>query len=52
MGIQRVFGITAPLVAAYSTNPTTPVFVAASLFIAASVVMLFLPFESRGIDSL
>lgn len=54
MGVQRVFGITGPLIAAYGSDksPTTPVFVSASLFVAASVLMLGLPYEPRGVESL
>ncbi|PWN40612.1 MFS general substrate transporter [Ceraceosorus guamensis] len=54
MGVQRIFGITGPLIAAYGSDasPTTPVFVSASLFVGASVLMLGLPYEPRGVESL
>jgi len=51
---QRIFGISAPLIAAYasSTSPTAPVFVSASLFLFASLLMLLLPYETRGVEAL
>lgn len=54
MASQRVFGLAPPIIAAYAgkDNPSTPVFVSASLFVAASIVMLFLPFEPRGLESM
>lgn len=53
MSIQRVFGILPTFIAAYgASNPTTPVFVSASLFIVASFSMLFLPYETRGLEPL
>lgn len=49
MATQRVFGVIAPIVGAYAgSSPTTPIYVAASFFIAAAVVMLMLPYETRG----
>ncbi|PWN33778.1 MFS general substrate transporter [Meira miltonrushii] len=53
MSVQRVFGILPTFIAAYgASKPTTPVFVSASLFIVASFSMLFLPFETRGLEPL
>lgn len=46
---NRIFGIIAPIVVvggALTTN--IPIYVSASLFIVAGIIMLFLPFESRG----
>ena len=49
MATQRVFGVIAPIVGAYAgSTPTTPIYVSASFFIAASVGMLMLPYETRG----
>ncbi|PWZ02957.1 MFS general substrate transporter [Testicularia cyperi] len=49
MSTQRVFGVIAPLVGAFAgQKPTTPIYVSASFFIAASVLMLMLPYETRG----
>ncbi|KAJ9477095.1 putative Inorganic phosphate transporter PHO84 (putative) [Pseudozyma hubeiensis] len=49
MATQRVFGVIAPIVGAYAgSTPTTPIYVSASFFIAAAVLMLFLPYETRG----
>lgn len=49
MATQRVFGVIAPVVGAYAgAKPTTPIYVSASFFIAAAVLMLFLPYETRG----
>lgn len=49
MATQRVFGVIAPVVGAYAgTTPTTPIYVSASFFMAAAVLMLLLPFETRG----
>ena len=53
MSVQRVFGILPTFIAAYgASKPTTPVFVSASLFIVASFSMLFLPYETRGLEPL
>ena len=50
---NRVFGIMAPLVAIFGDLKTSvPVYVSGALFIAAGVVALTLPFESRGKASL
>ncbi|EST09725.1 Major facilitator superfamily [Kalmanozyma brasiliensis GHG001] len=49
MATQRVFGVIAPVVGAYAgTTPTTPIYVSASFFMAAAVLMLLLPYETRG----
>lgn len=46
---NRVFGIMAPIVAMFANLETSaPVYVSGALFIAAGVLVLFLPFESRG----
>ena len=50
---NRVFGIMAPIIAAYADLTTSvPVYVSGALFIAAGVLVLLLPFESRGKASL
>lgn len=49
MAVQRVFGVIAPVVGAFAgQSPTTPIYVSASFFIAAAVLMLLLPYETRG----
>ncbi|PWN52868.1 MFS general substrate transporter [Violaceomyces palustris] len=49
MGTQRVFGVIAPVVGAFAgSEPTKPIYVSASFFIAAAVLMLMLPYEPRG----
>lgn len=46
---NRVFGIMAPIVAMFANLETSaPVYVSGALFIAAGVLVLLLPFESRG----
>lgn len=50
---NRIFGIMAPIVAMYADLTTSvPVYVSGALFIVAGVVVLTLPFESRGKASL
>ncbi|KAJ1330868.1 MFS-type transporter-like protein [Microdochium nivale] len=50
---NRVFGIMAPVVAMFGDLRTAaPVYTSGALFIAAGVVVLTLPFESRGAASL
>ena len=50
---NRVFGIMAPIVAMFANLETAaPVYVSGALFIAAGVLVVFLPFESRGKASL
>ena len=50
---NRVFGIMAPIVAMFGNLKTAvPVYVSGALFIAAGLVALTLPFESRGKASL
>ncbi|KAI1867655.1 hypothetical protein JX265_007457 [Neoarthrinium moseri] len=50
---NRVFGIMAPIVAMFANLETAaPVYVSGALFIAAGVLVLALPFESRGKASL
>lgn len=46
---NRVFGIMAPIVAMFADlNTSAPVYVSGALFVAAGVLVLILPFESRG----
>jgi hypothetical protein len=46
---NRVFGIMAPIVAMFANLKTSaPVYVSGALFIAAGLLVLVLPFESRG----
>ncbi|KAF9697423.1 hypothetical protein EKO04_004949 [Ascochyta lentis] len=46
---NRVFGIMAPIVAMFANLETSaPVYVSGALFMAAGVLVLLLPFESRG----
>jgi hypothetical protein len=46
---NRIFGIMAPIVAMYANLATSaPVYVSGALFIASGVLVLALPFESRG----
>lgn len=53
MATQRVFGVIAPVVGAYAgSTPTTPIYVSASFFMAAAVLMLMLPYETRGRSAL
>ncbi|KAL1649036.1 hypothetical protein SLS61_006559 [Didymella pomorum] len=50
---NRVFGIMAPIVAMFANLETSaPVYVSGALFVAAGVLVLLLPFESRGKASL
>ncbi|KAK7984122.1 variant SH3 domain-containing protein [Apiospora arundinis] len=50
---NRIFGILSPLVAMFADLKTAvPVYVSGALFIAAGIVTLTLPFESRGKASL
>jgi hypothetical protein len=50
---NRVFGIMAPIVAMFANLETSaPVYVSGGLFIGAGVLVLVLPFESRGKASL
>ncbi|KAK7754934.1 hypothetical protein SLS62_003018 [Diatrype stigma] len=50
---NRVFGIMAPIVAMFANLETAaPVYTSGALFIAAGIVVLTLPFESRGKASL
>lgn len=48
MAVQRIGGVLAPLVAAYTDTYKVPVMVSASLFLLASIFMLLLPYETRG----
>ncbi|KAL5381904.1 hypothetical protein DPSP01_006849 [Paraphaeosphaeria sporulosa] len=50
---NRVFGIMAPIVAMYANLETSaPVYVSGALFVASGLLVLVLPFESRGKASL
>ena len=50
---NRVFGIMAPIVAMFANLETSaPVYVSGALFIASGLLVLILPFESRGKASL
>lgn len=50
---NRIFGIMAPIIAIYANLETAaPVYVSGALFLAAGVLCLLLPFESRGKASL
>ena len=50
---NRVFGIMAPIIAIYGNLKTAvPVYVSGALFIAAGLLVVALPFESRGKASL
>ncbi|KAK4147863.1 uncharacterized protein C8A04DRAFT_33947 [Dichotomopilus funicola] len=46
---NRVFGIMAPIVAMFADlNTAAPVYISGALFIAAGLLVILLPFESRG----
>jgi MFS family permease len=50
---NRIFGIMAPIVAMFADlNSAAPVYVSGALFVAAGLLVLILPFESRGKASL
>lgn len=50
---NRIFGIMAPIIAIFANiNTAAPVYVSGSLFIVAGLLVLFLPYESRGTASL
>ncbi|KAI5923929.1 transporter [Camillea tinctor] len=50
---NRIFGIMAPIIAIYANLETAaPVYTSGALFIAAGLIVLTLPFESRGKASL
>ncbi|KAJ5225036.1 hypothetical protein N7468_006261 [Penicillium chermesinum] len=50
---NRIFGIMSPIVAMYANlNSPTPVYVSGALFIAAGILVVFMPFEPRGQASL
>lgn len=50
---NRVFGIMAPIIAIYADlNTSAPVYVSGALFLVAGMLVLVLPFESRGKASL
>jgi len=46
---NRIFGIMSPIIAGSAAVGTVvPVYISGALFIAAGVLMLFLPYEPRG----
>jgi len=50
---NRVFGIMAPIIAMFADLKTSaPVYTSGALFLVAGVLILGLPFESRGVASL
>lgn len=50
---NRVFGIMAPIIAMFANLQTSaPVYTSGALFLAAGVLVLILPFESRGKQAL
>ncbi|OCK83363.1 MFS general substrate transporter [Lepidopterella palustris CBS 459.81] len=50
---NRIFGIMAPIIAMFANlNTAAPVYVSGALFIAAGLIVIMLPFESRGKASL
>lgn len=50
---NRIFGVMAPIIAMFANLQTAaPVYVSGALFIAAGILVLFQPFESRGKASL
>ena len=50
---NRIFGIMAPIVAAFANLETSaPVYTSGALFIAAGLICIVLPFESQGKASL
>lgn len=50
---NRIFGIMAPIIAMFADLQTSaPVYVSGALFIAAGLLVLLLPYESRGKSSL
>jgi len=50
---NRIFGIMAPIIAiAANLKKSAPVYVSGALFIVAGILVLCLPFESRGKASL
>ena len=50
---NRIFGVAAPIIAIYANLETAaPVYVSGALFLTAGLLVLILPFESRGKASL
>ncbi|KAF8798674.1 MFS general substrate transporter [Phlegmacium glaucopus] len=50
---NRIFGVMAPVIALYAKLTTAiPIFIAGAVFIAAGLIALLLPYESRGRASL
>ena len=50
---NRVFGIMSPVIAMYANLKTAiPVYVSGALFLAAGILVVLMPYESRGKASL
>lgn len=50
---NRIFGIMAPIIAMFANLETAvPVYVSGALFLAAAIIVLLMPYESRGKASL
>ncbi|KAJ6260238.1 hypothetical protein Dda_4462 [Drechslerella dactyloides] len=50
---NRIFGIMAPVIAGYTDLKTAvPVYVSGGLFVAAGIIMIFLPYEPKGKTSM
>ena len=50
---NRIFGITAPIIALYANLETSaPIYVSASLFVVSGFIALLLPYDPRGKASL
>ena len=50
---NRIFGIMAPIIAIYADiNTPVPVYLSGALFVTAGLLVLLLPFESKGKASL
>ncbi|KAF9529833.1 MFS general substrate transporter [Crepidotus variabilis] len=50
---NRIFGVMAPIIALYADLTTAvPIFISGAIFLAAGVIALLLPYESRGKASL
>ncbi|PWY99427.1 MFS general substrate transporter [Testicularia cyperi] len=49
--LNRIFGAMAPIIGIYTTG-SSPIYVAASLFLLSGVLAIFIPLESRGKNAL
>lgn len=45
---NRICGLMAPIIATYVGFTSTPIFVSAAMYLAAGLLCLVLPFETRG----